>query len=154
MRDLIDKKLRVAKFTTKELIGKHKTRDDIDKLILGFNNILQTPELLNSILKKLDESLNLSSRLGREGMNYWRIFVFAVTRVTLNIDYDRLHNLTNNHIALRKIAGHGRCDDCNQYGFTTIKDNIRLLTTDVLDDINTLIVNHGQKITHPYSKKN
>jgi len=152
MRVLFKQQLTLSAFTEKELIGRLHTRDDIDKLALGFNEILKTPTLRNIILEKLQEQLNLSNNLGREGMDYWSIFVFGVTRVSLDLDYDRLQNLANNHAALRSIVGHGALDGHKRYSITTLKDNIRLLSEDLLDEINTLIVTHGQNAIHPYSK--
>jgi len=154
MRQLFQQQLTLTAFTEKELIGKLHTRDDIDKIVLGFNEILKTPLLRTSILEKLQKTLDLPSELGREGMDYWRIFVFGATRVALDADYDRLQNLVNNHAALRRIAGHGDLDGHKHYSLTTLKDNIRLLTADVLDEINTVIVTHGQNIIHPYSTHN
>ena len=154
MRVLFKQQLTLTAFTDKELIGSLNTRDDIDKLVLGFNEILKTPMLRDSILEKLEEKLNLPSKLGREGMDYWAIFVFGTSRVALDVDYDRLQNLVNNHSALRRIVGHGDLDGHKRYSTTSLKDNIRLLTTDILDEINTLIVAHGQKEIHPYSKNN
>jgi len=89
MRQLFQQQLTLTAFTEKELIGKLNTRDDIDKIVLGFNEILKTPLLRTSILEKLEKTLDLPSELGREGMDYWRIFVFGVTRVALDEDYDR-----------------------------------------------------------------
>lgn len=152
MRILFKQQLTLDALTEKELIGRLHTRDDIDKLVLGFNEILKTPMLRNSILEELEAKLNLPSELGREGMDYWTIFVFGVSRVALNADYDRLQNLVNNHSALRRIVGHGDLDGHKQYSTTTLKDNIRLLTADLLDEINTFIVTYGQKAIHPYSK--
>ena len=152
MRQLFQQQLTLNAFTEKELIGRLHTRDDIDKLVLGLNEILKTPLLRTSILQKLEEILNFPRELGRKGMDYWAIFVFGVTRVALDIDYDRLQNLVNNHSALRKIVGHGDLDGHKHYSLTTLKDNIRLLIKDVLNEINTLIVIHGQKVIHPYSK--
>ena len=154
MRQLFQQQLTLTSFTEKELIGKLNTRDDIDKIILGFNEILKTPKLRNNILERLEKALSLPSELGREGMDYWKIFVFGVTRVALDVDYDRLQNLVNNHAALRKIVGHGDLDGHKKYSLTTLKDNIRLLTTDLLDEINTVVVTHGQHVIHPYSINN
>jgi len=154
MRQLFQQQLTLSAYTEKELIGTLNTRDDIDKIVLGFNEILQTPSLRSSILEKLENALNLPSELGREGMDYWTIFVFGATRVALGEDYDRLQNLVNNHAALRKIVGHGDLDGQKKYSLTTLKDNIRLLTADLLDEINTLVVTHGQNIIHPYSTNN
>jgi hypothetical protein len=152
MRQLFQQQLTLRTFTEIELIGRLHTRDDIDKLVLGLNEIHKTPLLRNSILEKLQSALDLPCELGRTGMDYWKIFVFGVTRVALDIDYDRLQNLVNNHAALMQIVGHGGLDGHKQYGLTTLKDNIRLLTKELLDEINTLIVTHGQKVIHPYSK--
>ena len=38
------------------------------------------------------------------------MFVFGSARVALDMDYDRLQNLVNNHAALRKVVGHGEQD--------------------------------------------
>ena len=97
---------------------------------------LKRRKLRNSIIEKLQETLGLTSDLGREGMDYWKIFVFGVSRVALDDDYDRLQNLVNNHASLRRIVGHGDLDGHKQYSLTTLKDNLRLLTVDVLDEIN------------------
>jgi IS5 family transposase len=35
------------------------------------------------------------------------LFVFGTLRVSLNMDYDRLQNLANNHRSLRLVVGHG-----------------------------------------------
>lgn len=151
MRQLFQQQLTLSAFTEKELIGNLNTRDDIDKIVLGFNEILKTPLLRTSILEKLETTLDLPSEFGREGMDYWKIFVFGVTRVALDADYDRLQNLVNNHSALRKIVGHGGLDEHKKYSLTTLKDNIRLLTADLLDEINTMIVTHGRGVIHSYS---
>lgn len=151
MRQLFKQQLTLTTFTETELVGKLHTRDDIDKLVLALNEIMNTPKLRNCILDMLQNAFALPTDLGREGMTYWEIFSFGVTKVTLDEDYDRLQNLVNNHASLRKVVGHDALDWHKQYGLTTLKDNIRLLTPEVLDEINTLIVMHGQHRIHPYS---
>ena len=79
MRQLFQQQLKLTAFTDNELIGNLNTRDDIDKIVLGFNEILKTPLLRTNILEKLENALNLPRELGREGMDYWKIFVFGVT---------------------------------------------------------------------------
>ena len=135
-----------------ELIGHHHTRDDIDKLIMGYNTILNTPILRDAIINILSSSLNLSNNTGRQGMDYWSMFVFGSVRVALDIDYDRLQNLVNNHASLRRVVGIGDLDGHKQYGLTALKDNIGLISEDLLDNINTLIVKEGQTLVHPYSQ--
>ena len=93
-----------------------KSRDDIDKLTMGYNVILKKPTLRDAIIDVLASGLNLSADTGREGMDYWTMFVFGSARVALDMDYDRLQNLVNNHAALRKVVGHGDLDGHQQYG--------------------------------------
>lgn len=151
MRQLFQQQLTLTSTIPSELIGKCKTRDDIDKLALGLNEIFKNKNLRNMIVNKIKDSMRLSSKIGREGMDYWKIFIFGVVRVALNIDYDRLQNLMNNHIGLRRLIGHGDLDNHKQYSLTSVKENIAILTSDLLDEINTQIVQHGRNIIHPYS---
>lgn len=152
MRQSFKQQLTLSAITTNDIIGRHHSRDDIDKLTMGYNVILQNPSLRDAIIDVLVSGLNLSADAGREGMDYWTMFVFGSARVALDMDYDRLQNLVNNHAALRKVVGHGDLDGHQQYGLTTLKDNIRLITEDMLAQINTLIVKEGQAFIHPYSK--
>ena len=152
LRQAFKQQLTLTSITPDKLIGRHHSRDDIDKLIMGYNVILQTPHLRDAIIDILSTGLNLSDDVGREGMDYWTIFVFGSARVALDIDYDRLQNLANNHAGLRRVVGLGELDSHQQYGLTTLKDNIRLITEKILDEINTLIVKEGQSYVHPYSQ--
>jgi len=152
MRKLFQQQLTLTTVSLHDLIGRLNTRDDIDKLVVAFHNIFNTSSLRYAITEKLSALLTLSNSKGREGMDYWKLFVFGTLRVSLNIDYDRLQNLVNNHRSLRLIVGHGDLDHHQCYGLTTLKENVGLLTENVLKEINVLIVQHGQQIIHPYSQ--
>lgn len=152
MRKLFQRQLTLTTISLHELIGRLNTRDDIDKLVIAFHNIFNIPALRYAITEKLSALLTLSHSKGREGMDYWKLFVFGTLRVSLNMDYDRLQNLANNHRSLRLVLGHGDLDHHQQYGLTTLKENVGLLTEEVLKEINVLIVQHGQRIIHPYSQ--
>ena len=65
-------------------------------------------------------------------------------RLNCNIDYDKLHELVNQHKNLRMIIGHEVLDD-KKYSLQTIKDNVSLLTPEMLDEINTIVVGFGHK---------
>ena len=75
-------------------------------------------------------------------MTLWRIFVCGTVRLDLNTDYDRLHELVNQHKTLREMLGHAQFDDYN-YHFQTLKDNVSLFTPELLDKINQMVVNAG-----------
>lgn len=122
----------------------YKSRDDITKLLLGIQHISSNKEELEQILKILKEAIRIKP-IGRSGMSLWKILVLGLLRQAISADYDRLHNLANNHIDLRKFLGHGMIDCHDSYSVQSIKDNLALLTDDVLDKINVVIVKLGHK---------
>jgi len=76
-------------------------------------------------------------------MSLWKIFVMGVLRLDLNCDYDRLQELVNQHRTVRQMLGHPDIFDTELYNMQTIKDNVRLLTPELLAQINELIVKAG-----------
>ena len=127
------------------------SRDDIPQILRGLQYIFLNPILLEQVLKILNglfpKEIDLTN--GRPGMDMWSILVMGVLRLNLNCDYDRLHNLVNNHKTIRQILGHGVVDDRHDYYLQTLKDNVSLLTPEMLDQINQVVVNAG----HEWIKK-
>jgi hypothetical protein len=82
-------------------------------------------------------------------MEQWKILVLGVLHLGLNADYDRIHELANQHKTLRQILGPSDFDP-HLYYLQTLKDNLRLFTPDILDRINIEVVNEG----HLLLKKN
>ncbi len=85
---------------------------------------------------------------GRPGMNLWEIFVLSVVRLTLDVDYDFLLDLANNHIKVRQLLGinTGSFGAQKAYVYQTIHDNVLKLDDDTLGQINEMIVKHGHQI--------
>lgn len=83
---------------------------------------------------------------GRPGMDLWKILVLGVLRLNLNWDYDRLLEMANNHRTIRQMLGHGFNDYTYEYKLQTLKDNISLLTPEVLDKINAVVVTEGHNL--------
>jgi hypothetical protein len=124
------------------------SRDDIPQILRGLQYIFLNPMLREQILKILNGLFpqEIDRHNGRPGMDMWSIFVMGVIRLNLNCDYDRLHNLVNNHKTIRQILGHGICDDQHGYYLQTLKDNISLLTPEILDQINQVVVKAGHDL--------
>jgi hypothetical protein len=137
-----------------------KSRDDIPQLLAGLQYIYTTPELRQAIFKILEEVVpcrvgsgkkgKASTDKGRPGMEQWQILVLGTLRLGLNADYDRIHELANQHRTVRQMLGHGFMDDEKQYNLQRIKDNLRLFTFELLDRINQEVVRSG----HSLLKKN
>jgi len=127
-----------------------KSRDDIPKLLMGLQYIYTTPSVRTSIFQLLEAQIspNTDKNVGRPGMELWKIFVMGVLRLGLNCDYDRLHELVNQHKSIREMLGHS--DVFGKEGFDyelqTIKDNVRLLTPELLDEINQIVVKAGHSL--------
>ena len=120
------------------------SRDDIPRILLGLQSVYQDKQarqeleiVLASVLS--DKQINT----GRQGMDMWRVFVLGIVRLNLNCDYDRLQELANEHRTLRQMLGHGFLDENKRYALQTIKDNVGLLTEEVLCQLNIIMINHG-----------
>src|SRR6202022_2624040 len=91
-------------------------------------------EIFNMLEKNISPKINKKN--GRPGMELWKIFVMGILRLDLNCDYDRLQDLVNHHSVIRQMLGHGAFDEEGNYELQTIKDNVNLLTPELLDEIN------------------
>lgn len=124
-----------------------RSRDEIPKLLMGLQHIYTTPELREAVFKILETMIpkGIDPNNGRPGMYLWRILVLAVLRLNCNWDYDKLQEMANNHQTLRQMLGHAVLNQ-EYYPLQTLKDNVSLLTPELLDQINQLVVKAGHKL--------
>jgi transposase, IS5 family len=130
-----------------------KSRDDIPQLLAGLQFIYTNPDLRAAVFSILEEIIphrvgpgkegKASKDKGRPGMEQWQILVLGALRLGLNADYDRIHELANQHRTVRQMLGHGFMDDRKEYQLQRIKDNVSLLTPEILDRINQEVVRAG-----------
>jgi len=126
-------------------------RDDIPQLLKGLQFIYTNEPLRERVFKILEELMpdrvgaegKASPDTGRPGMAQWIILVLGVIRLGLNIDYDRLQELANQHSTIRKMLGHSGWEDESYYELQTLKDNLRLFTPEILERISQEVVNAG-----------
>jgi hypothetical protein len=121
-----------------------KSRDDIPKVLRGLQHLYMDIPLRTKIFQLLEAEISpaVSKNNGRPGMELWKILVCGVVRLDLNENYDRLHELVNKHSDIRKMLGHGVFDD-EHYHYQTLVDNVSLITPELLDKINQVVVNAG-----------
>jgi IS5 family transposase len=124
-----------------------KSRDDIPKVLKGLQYVYTEIALRSQVFALLETEISpkTSKSNGRPGMPLWTILVCGVLRLDLNCDFDRLHELVNQHITIREMLGHGMFDE-TEYHFQTLKDNVSLLTPELLDKINQLLVASGHAL--------
>lgn len=89
-----------------------KSRDDIPHILRGLQHLYVDQGLRAQLFHLLETDIapRTDKRTGRPGMTLWSIFVCGVLRLDLNIDYDRLHELVNQHNTIRQMLGHGTFD--------------------------------------------
>ncbi len=131
-----------------------KSRDDMPKILRALQGIYINIELRKRVFSILEEGLSerknghgkADSRTGKPGMEQWAILVMGVVRLVRNADYDYLQDLVNHHNTLRQMLGHSDLTDKKYYELQTIKDNVRLLTPELLDRINQEVVLAGHAL--------
>lgn len=127
-------------------------RDSLTKLLRGLQFIYTTPAVRDEVFAILaaQAARQADPRNGRPGLDLWAVLVMGTLRLNLDWDYDLLLNQVNYHDLIRQMLGHGPYDRTGQYKRQTVQDNLRLLTPEVLERINAVVVRAG----HAALKKN
>jgi hypothetical protein len=127
-----------------------KSRDEIDKIVKGLQYLYINKEIRKEIFKVLEENIlpKVSKKTGRPGMELWKILVLGVIRQSCSWDYDKLHHAANFDLMIRELLGHDKYewDDRYFYELQTLKDNVSLLTPEVLDKLNEIVIKTGHNI--------
>lgn len=159
MRNRVHRNFQLGTLAIAEVELNEKSRHQLPKLLKALQYIYSNEELRKPIIDIIENKIISklkNSKTGRAGMSYWEIFVFAVVRLNLNIDYDNLLDLCNNHISLRGIAGVLNVSDFNPqlvYQLQTLKDNVGLLDEASIMQISEIVVKAGHHIIKKNSKK-
>ena len=151
MRDVINPQMLLDGVDIGAIDLSSRSRDDIPQLLRGLQHIYTEPALRERVFAILQEVLpnrvkgegKADANTGHPGMEQWRILVLGVLRLGLNADFDRVHELANQHNTLRQMLGHGDWSDKTEYKVQTLKDNLRLFTPELLDRINQEVVGAG-----------
>ena len=126
-----------------------KSRDAFPKLIIALKKLYVTPEINDKVFSILEgKLLKGKAKTGRTGMDLWTLFVLAQARLCLNISYDRLHDLANNHSTFRQIMGIETDYTVKKVtiAYQNIIDNVSLLDDVSMQKINDVIVAMGHEV--------
>jgi hypothetical protein len=147
MRKVIELQMEFWKKDISKIKFDLKSRDEIPKLLMGLQYIYSTPKVRAKVFKILKKIVPIKKyKLGRPGMNLWKILVLGTLRLNCNWDFDKVHEMANNHTSLRQMLGHSKNNFDSFYALQTIRDNVALLTPQILDEINQVVVKAGHKI--------
>ena len=147
MRVVQNTQMHIGEVDVSKIVLDPKSRDDIPKILRGLQHLYQDPSTRAKLFQLLESDLapKINKHTGRPGMTLWSIFVCGVIRLDLNIDYDRVHELVNQHNTIRQMLGHGLFDPTS-YHFQTLKDNVALFTPELLDKVNQIVVDTGHEL--------
>lgn len=143
MRSVIQPQLKFGETDIAAIVLDPKSRDDIPQLLRGLQYIYTEIDLRQRVFAILEEVMparadgkgKASRQTGRPGMEQWKILVLGVLRLGLNVDYDRIQELANQHKTIRQMLGHSDWLDEQEYELQTIRDNVSLFTPEILDRI-------------------
>lgn len=112
MRIVIQPQLKFGETDIAAIVINPKSRDDIPQLLRGLQHIYTDTSLRQRVFALLEEVIperadgkgKASSITGRPGMEQWKILVLGVLRLGLDADYDRIHELANQHKTIRHLC--------------------------------------------------
>jgi len=130
-------------------------RDEMVPILRALQHIYAQPQLRGPILARVRQDVNGVARRdrGREGLDDWQILVLAAVRLGCNLDYDKLHDLAEQHRALRNIMGIGDWDQRTHFTWRRIRDNVCLLQPETIEKISHAIVAAGHQLAPEAIKK-
>jgi IS5 family transposase len=148
MRKVIELQMKLAEVDIEDIEFDLRSRDEITKLLIGIQALYDNKDIRDAALEVLQALLpkDVDANNGRKGMDFWKIFVLGMLKLNSDIDYDKLHELANNHKNLRLMLGHGMLDWDRRYALQTIRDNVALFTPEVLDKLNQIFLGYGHSI--------
>ena len=147
MRKVIDLQMEFWKKDIADIEFDLQSRDEIPKLLMGLQYIYSTAAIRKKVFEVLKQIVpKKNHETGRPGMDLWKILVLGTLRLNCNWDFDKVHEIANNHTKVREMLGHLKTDFDSNYALQTIRDNIALLTPSILDEINQVVVKAGHDI--------
>ena len=146
MRTRFEQQFSIGRRLIEETPTSHKRTGKLEELIAAMKAIYIHPEYNQKIFNVLEKYLTKNKKqTGRKGMDLWCIFVLSQVRLCLNTNYEWIHNLANNHMAIRWLMGIE-----TEYGFKRIEfsyqniyDNVTLLTDEMVKEINAIVLEFG-----------
>jgi IS5 family transposase len=147
MRNRFEQQLTLGQIPIEQTYINPKRKFALDELLAALKAIYCNPEYNEKIFSILEKSINAGKhRTGRKGMDLWCIFVLAQVRLCLDLNYEMLHNLANNHRTLRQLMGVEREFGYEpvEFEYQTLYENVSMVSDELVAELNHVIVEFGQ----------
>jgi hypothetical protein len=148
MRKKFQQELTIDLLPIKDVEIPNITRDELPPVLKVLQTIFVHQELNDKVFELLEKEINIT-KIGLPGMDLWQMLVLAVIRNCLNTNYDRLHDLANNHRLIRSMMGIEAKPGFiyeKSFALRTIKDNASKISEETIIAINDLVVKYGHEL--------
>ncbi len=149
MRKRFEQQLAIGQIPIEETKIHPKSKNAVDELIAALKELFCNKEYNEKIFSTLERHIAQGTKeTGRPGMDLWIIFVLAQLRLCLNLGYEMLHNLANNHHNLRQLMGVDRKFGYEpiEFEYQQIYDNVSMLSDDMVKELNEVIIEFGHGV--------
>lgn len=108
MRKVIEKQLKLGQVDISNIFIDLQCRDEIPQILLGLQAIYSNKKIREQVFSILNKIIphEIDSNNGRPGMDLWNILVLGAIRLNCNFDFDKVHDIANNHKVIREFLGH------------------------------------------------
>ena len=148
MRETHSSQIKFGEVRIEDIELELDSRDDIPAILIGLQHIYKDVKTRTRLFDLLEAHIlpGVDRNVGRPGLDMWQILVIGVLKQGLGCDIDRLRELVNKHKDIQNFLGHSGLMGEKIYNYQTIKDNIDLLTPELLEKVNQLIVESGHTV--------
>jgi transposase, IS5 family len=146
MRNRFEQQHSIGQRLIKDTPINPKRKDKLEELIAALKAIYCHPEYNQRLFEVLERHLLRNKKqTGRKGMDLWCIFVLSQVRLCLNVSYDWIYNLANNHLSIRWLMGVETEYGFNrtEFSYQNIYDNVTLLSDEMVKEINSIVLEFG-----------
>jgi transposase, IS5 family len=147
MRKRFEQQLGLGQLPIEAAFINPKSKNALDELLAALKAIYCDKEYNGIIFGILEKHINSGKKsTGRPGMDLWCIFVLSQVRLCLNLSYDTLHDLADNHHKMRHLMGieKGFGFERVEFEYQNIYDNVSMLGDELVAEINQAILGFGQ----------
>lgn len=148
MRKRFEQQLTIGQLPIEETQISSKRKSAVDELLAALKEIYCNQEYNQQVFSILERYIQQKKKAtGRRGMDLWIIFVLAQLRLCLNISYEMLFNLANNHHTLRHLMGVERAFGYEriEFEYQNIYDNVSALNDEMVKELNAVILDFGHQ---------
>lgn len=115
MRKVIENQLKIGQIDIADIQIDITCRDEIPQLLLGLQYLYSDKQIRDEVFQilKTITPKNIDADKGRPGMELWKILVLGTLRLNCNWDFDKVHDIANEHNKIRQFLGlshHWHCD--------------------------------------------